>query len=271
MTVNWTVNGNWTEAWVLWGDATAADRLLNTTTSCSHSYSQQGKYNVILFVKDKWGNTDSKSLSQQIIIKNNAPTFNIGFSNDHPGEDELFNIFVDNLEDSDYDIQHKVHSYIFDFGDGSEQVQTNENYTTHKYENAGNYPVTITAIDDQNALSQKTQLIEVINEPPTASFKLGAEIPSVFPFSNDIIGRIPFGWKEHTPAAMNAIKVVDNKDSFMKVLEITGNPGYELPAIKTYVGNQYFGTIEYYFRSTNVNEKVGYMALYSGSSERLAI
>ncbi|MFX1257243.1 MAG: PKD domain-containing protein, partial [Promethearchaeota archaeon] len=274
-----SLGSNYSNCWIIWGDGTDNYQCDNQTFTTTHAYQAEGKYTVTLWVVDKWGNKDSQPLGvdgqhpngKQIIVKNNAPTFNINFSDDNPNEDDLVTISVDDLEDSDYDLKHKVHSYIFDFGDGSEQIQTTENFTTHKYENAGNYPVSITCFDDQLALSQETQVIEVINEPPTASFKLGAEIPSTFPFSNDIIGRIPFGWKEHTPATRNAIKIVDNKDSFVNVLEITGNPGYELPAIKTYVGEQYFGTIEYHFRSTNVSEKVGYMALYSGSSEKLAI
>ncbi|MFX1257221.1 MAG: PKD domain-containing protein, partial [Promethearchaeota archaeon] len=274
-----SLGSNYSNCWIIWGDGTDNYQCDNQTFSTTHAYQAEGKYTVTLWVVDKWGNKDSQPLGvdgqhpsgRQIIVKNDAPTFNIDFSDDNPNEDEIVTISIEDLEDSGYDLKHKVHSYIFDFGDGSEQVQTTENYTMHKYENAGNYPISITCFDDQLALSQETQVIEVVNEPPTASFKLGAEIPSTFPFSNDIIGRIPFGWKEHTPATRNAIKIVDNKDSFVNVLEITGNPGYELPAIKTYVGEQYFGTIEYYFRSTNVSEKVGYMALSSGSSEKLAI
>ncbi|MFX1258835.1 MAG: PKD domain-containing protein, partial [Promethearchaeota archaeon] len=274
-----SLGSNYSNCWIIWGDGTDNYQCDNQTFSTTHAYQAEGKYTVTLWVVDKWGNKDSQPLGvdgqhpsgRQIIVKNDAPTFNIDFSDDNPNEDEIVTIFVENIEDSDYDLKHKVHSYIFDFGDGSEQIQTTENYTTHKYENAGNYPVSITCFDDQFALSQETQFIEVINVPPTASFKLGAEIPSTFPFSNDIIGRIPFGWKEHTPATRNAIKIVDNKDSFVNVLEITGNPGYELPAIKTYVGTKNFGTVEYYFQSTNVSESVGYIAFLSGSSKKFAI
>ena len=123
--------------------------------------------------------------------------------------------------------------------------------------------MSITAIDDQGALSRETKDVTILNKKPEAEFTLGADIPSTWSFSEDQIGRIPFGFAEGVGAARDGIKVIQGKDSHSKVLQITGTNPHEPPFIKKYIGTQYYGSVEYYLMSTNTSQSHGYISLNS--------
>ena len=107
-------------------------------------------------------------------------------SDNGPYEDEDVQISV-NVDDSPVDLEEDKMTYIYDFGDG-EQTISNQSQTTHKWITAGNYPVTITAKDDQGALTQKTRYLEIKNMVPQPQFTLGAGVPATYSFTEDIIG-----------------------------------------------------------------------------------
>ncbi len=269
--ITWSIDGNWTRCFVIWGDGTPNEWISNLTTSATHSYSREGRYNVTLWVEDRWGNTDKKSLPELITIKNDPPTFDIDLNKNEVWEDEDVVISIDNLVDSDYDIDNAVHMFIFDTGDNTEQVHTSETSITHTYTEAGRYPITVTCFDDQLALKQKTTYIEAKNKAPVADIQLGGEPPATFSFADDIIGRVPFKWQEVVPTTRDAIKIIDNQGTMMRVLEVSGNPGFPEPSIKTNVGTQSFGTVEYYFMTENSTNAIGYLSFKSGGTEAFAV
>ncbi|MBD3230529.1 MAG: PKD domain-containing protein [Candidatus Lokiarchaeota archaeon] len=59
--------------------------------------------------------------------------------------------------------------YIWQLGDGNHLRGSEVNYS---WSNAGEYPVTLTIFDDQNALDTSTEFIQVVNVIPTANFNI---------------------------------------------------------------------------------------------------
>ncbi|MFW9969594.1 MAG: PKD domain-containing protein [Candidatus Odinarchaeota archaeon] len=195
---NWTIgcqfDGN-DNAWINFGDGNLTI-ITQANSSIAHKYALEGKYNVTFcFVNN--GQTEVTD-SVLIEIKNNAPQFNISLSS-IAYEDENVTLSVINLIESDYDLQEGVLTYLYDFSDG-EQISSNCSSCSHIWKNAGTYFVTITVIDDQGALDQKTQEIEIINQDPSAHFSFAFNSASNdtigsyfgnFDFRGDIIGDEP--------------------------------------------------------------------------------
>ncbi|MFX0134438.1 MAG: DUF2341 domain-containing protein, partial [Candidatus Hodarchaeota archaeon] len=279
----WSVTGNYTTIWINFGDGSPNFQCNNETFSTTHVYSEEGSYNVTIYAVDKYGNKEQRALGidqdhpygRPIIVKNKAPDFEISFSNNQPYEDELITISVpsETLIESDHDKLPGKLTYIYDTADSSDtgQITTNESSIQYAWENAGKYPVSVTVIDDQGALKQKTKYITVVNKPPEAAFTLGAEIPATWSFSNDKLQRIPLGWSEDAPDSRSSIKVIQGKDTHSKVLEITGNEYQIEPRIRRYIGTQYFGTVEYWFQTTNATGEWGYLSLKSDGTEVISV
>ena len=165
ITFNWNVLGLFSRGIVVFGDGFSLE-LNGTSSTVKHSYSVQGKYAPIIHVWNQYGISISKSLC--IEIKNNAPQFEVSVPNS-AHEDELVRISVVDLIESEVDLENGVLKYVYDFADNN-QTTTSQNSIVHKWENAGVYPVTITLFDDQRALSQKTEYIEIFNKAPEAYF-----------------------------------------------------------------------------------------------------
>ncbi|MFX1295857.1 MAG: PKD domain-containing protein, partial [Promethearchaeota archaeon] len=265
ITFSWEVSRQYSSAFIRFGDG-------NTTTldpekqSVIHKYDAEGTYNVTLLVRNQtW--SDTRHL--RVVIKNYAPQFVANVVN-NAFEDEIIIIGIDDLVESPVDINNLT--YIYDFGDGCQNTTKSQTFK-HSWKTAGTYPVTITAIDDQGAIHQETEYISIINEKPEAKFTFGAEIPATYSFSQDFSGKIPFGWSTNTYFAKRAYKVIDGKDSRGKVLEVVSyDPIYSTENhLDKYEGEQWYGTIEYQFMSTNVNDAIGYMALISDEKEELAV
>ncbi len=268
---SWEVTGQYTWAFINFGDGNIT-WYDGSETSATHKYRSEGLYTVMLTVKNiTWEDTSILTggpYDGKIRVKNEPPVFDFGFSDNSPYEDDLVTISITSLTESVVDENNLT--YIYDFATG-EQETTTENSTTYSWTNAGEYPVSITAIDDQGALDQKTKFISVQNKKPTAAFTLGADIPATYSFARDPLNEVPLGWSDSEPASNLAIKVVEGKDHHQKILQITGNPGYNPPGIYRAFSSQNYGTVEYYFWSENVNEELGYLSLQSGSTDAIMI
>jgi len=165
VTFSWMVIGSFSKGTIVFGDGTSVG-LNNTSNNIRHSYAVQGKYTPLIHVWNQNGFSASKALF--IEIKNNAPQFEVSVANS-AYEDELVRVSVVDLIESEADLKYGVLKYVYDFADNN-QTTSSQNSIVHKWENAGIYPVTITIFDDQGALSQKTEYIEIINKPPQARF-----------------------------------------------------------------------------------------------------
>ena len=165
ITFKWNVLGSFSKGIVVFGDGSSIE-LNDTANTLKHSYSIQGKYAPVIRVWNQYGISTSKSLCVE--IKNNAPQFEVSIPNS-AYEDELVRVSVVELVESEVDLEIGVLKYVYGFADNN-QTTSSQNSIGHKWKNAGIYPVTVTIFDDQSALSQKTEYIEIVNKHPEAYF-----------------------------------------------------------------------------------------------------
>ena len=251
--------------------------------SYTYNYKIEGRYNATMIIMAEglyiWKSvTDPTGEDILIDIINNPPEFDendISFnweSDDGPYEDEEVQISV-NVDDSPIDLEEDKMTYIYDFGDGEQNI-SNQSQTTHIWTTAGNYPVSITAKDDQGALVQRTQYLTIKNKVPVSIFTLGAGIPATYSFTEDIIGSIPFGWNlSNTEGAQYAFEVIEEKNSHGKVLKIIGNESTSISENYIYasIGDQNYGSIEYQYLIENTETASGYIGIGNNDNEILSI
>ncbi|KKL23787.1 hypothetical protein LCGC14_2421890, partial [marine sediment metagenome] len=197
---NWTIIGDFNSGWINFGDGNVTSLSFEeANSSLPHKYVTEGKYNVTLYGKTT--GTFETTDSLVINIKNNPPQFNISLPSS-AYEDELVNISVVDLVESDHDLEPGVLTYIYDFADGT-QESSNQSSIIHQWKNAGEYKFSITVIDDQGALDQKYQDIQIYNQAPDAYFTFDPDgdpenfIPYYFgtyDFRGDVIGEKPQNW-----------------------------------------------------------------------------
>lgn len=135
----------------------------------THSYSENGTYDVSLIVSDGKRN-DADSITLSIIrIENHPPQAEIV----SPEQDDVFEvntlIFFDGTNSSDPD--GDLLFYFWDFGDGS--IPQTGSTTTHLYTDVGTYTVTLRVEDDGNLSVTDTVRILItdqgsLNQPPDA-------------------------------------------------------------------------------------------------------
>lgn len=99
-----------------------------STVNPTHTYASAGVYTVVLVATDACGTSDSTSINLSV-----CPTIQLNFNYTNSGNQFSFNAIPSGLT-----------SYQWDFGDGN---SGNGMTTTHTYLNAGNYLVSLTAID----------------------------------------------------------------------------------------------------------------------------
>lgn len=142
------------------GDGTTANGV-----NVSHSFNRAGTYQVTLTVLDNGGLSGSATVTVQISdVAKTPPTAVIsGPSNGLVGT--ALNFSGSSSSDSDGTIT----SYSWDFGDGTTGSGVD---TSHTYNAAGTYQVTLTVVDNDGLTGQDTQSVVIdqiiiINEPPT--------------------------------------------------------------------------------------------------------
>ena len=146
-------------------DGTQPITLSPDKISVSHSFQYEGKYLITLTALSTAGLTDQMTCEVEIV--NLQPEI---LSIDIPSyayEDTAVNISVGEVIESPVDEDNLV--YIWNFGDGNYKNGRSILYT---WSEAGIYPITLSAIDDQGALGTKTEFIEVINVVPVANFSI---------------------------------------------------------------------------------------------------
>ncbi len=140
-------------------------------------------------------------------------------------------VVFDGTTSSDED--GEVISYFFDFGDGT---SSEESSSTHIYQSAGTYSVTLTVTDDQGAKSYATRSVTIIeNSLPIASFTSSidsgkAPLKVTFDASNssDSDGNIvSFHWVIGNAelSGKNISHSFDTDGIFTVVLTVTDNKG----------------------------------------------
>ncbi len=87
------------------------------------------------------------------------------------------------FNDTSYDPNNNITSWLWDFGDGTNYTTTNITMrnTTHKYDDNGSYIVNLTVSDGDGNFSSKNETVIVLNVPPvavddTASTKVNEDV-----------------------------------------------------------------------------------------------
>ncbi len=133
----------------------------------THSYSDDGIYNITLTITDDDGN--KSNITKSIIVRNIPPIANFTYSPQKPTDLDIIS-----FNSTSYDPDGFIVNYTWNFGDGRIAYGRN---VTHSYSDDGIYNITLTITDDDGARSKKVKKIEVKNVKPKAIFTYSPEKP----------------------------------------------------------------------------------------------
>ena len=124
----------------------------------SYIYNQKGTHACRLIVTDSIGVVSEDTCL--VNVMNRRPIAEFTFSPSDPSiQDEV------NITDASSDPDGTVTSWLWDFGDGNtSELQT----PTHKFTTEGDYNVTLTVTDDENATDTFTMTVPVTKPPQTS-------------------------------------------------------------------------------------------------------
>jgi len=277
---SWSISGGFQESYINFGDGFT--EIVTNVSQISHEYAIEGSYLVMLITFDFSMEMTNQTLN--LIVENFAPEFNFSFSNVNniAGEDEIVNISIIDLVDSEVDMVPGVLTYIYDFADGVEnQVSTNESSTTHSWSNAGVYPVTVTAIDDQNALSQVIKNITIVNSPPQARIGFGLEYDygltmteyiATYGWRDAIIDSTPDGWDvtyidpyQWFDSTSTRIEIIEEGGIHDKVVKLQDSFDQNAVSMEDVFADQDFGTVEFWVKTNTSYSKSWSISLWDDS------
>jgi PKD repeat protein len=133
------------------------DGTTSTSKNPSHKFSQKGEWKITLTVTDNDGAETSITNTVAVVNLPPAAAFNCTLN----PQTDMDIQFTDNSVDP----ENRSLSWFWDFGDGNtSELQT----PTHKFATEGDYNVTLTVTDDENATDTFTMTIPV-TEPPQTS------------------------------------------------------------------------------------------------------
>ncbi|MFB6167016.1 MAG: PKD domain-containing protein [Candidatus Nanohaloarchaea archaeon] len=134
------------------------DGATSSQQNPSHSYSDDGSYNVQLTVTDDDGSTDT--YSQTVNVQNRAPSASFTYSPSEPDPGESTTFDASGSSDPDGSIQ----TYEWDWdNDGS--YEGSGQTTSHTFNTGGEYSVTLRTTDDDGATDTTTQTVDVNHYP----------------------------------------------------------------------------------------------------------
>src|SRR5262249_23661645 len=140
--------------------------------SAVHSFSIPGTYAVTLTIADQYNRT--ASTTQTIEVAGGAvPTASFLFSPSTPKVGENVNF---NASASRPATGRTIRSYDWDFGDG-EQKSTTGPITSHDYQKAGDFNVTLVVTDDAGRQAVASTTVTIGSDAPTADFTF-SQLPS---------------------------------------------------------------------------------------------
>jgi len=143
-----------------------------TRYSGSFSLSEDGTYTIDYHSVDNAGNIEPVKTKTFDILKNQPPTAYFDYTPLHPTDLDIITFDASGSTDTDGTIAN----YTWNFGDGSLGYGKKP---THKYDDNGNYTVTLVIKDNKGATDTISKQIEVANNPPTAVFTYQPDKPKI--------------------------------------------------------------------------------------------
>ncbi len=137
------------------------DGAISNEQNPTHSYADDGIYNVTLTVTDNDGATSTTW--KLITVENVPPIANFTWQPSMPTDIDEITFNASHSHDSD----GYIANYTWDFGDGSVAYGM---IAKHSYADDGIYNVTLAIRDNDGATSVTWKLITVANVPPIANF-----------------------------------------------------------------------------------------------------
>jgi PKD repeat protein len=134
------------------------DGTNSTLRNPTHTFSQKGNHDVALTVTDNDGAKDL--ITHRIVVMNLPPEALFEYT----PEDPHTNIEIQFTDKSTDPEDIPISSLFWDFGDGYTSELQNP---THKFTSKGNYNVTLTIWDDENATDTFSMIISVAEPPPS--------------------------------------------------------------------------------------------------------
>lgn len=131
------------------------DGTSGTGAKVAHTYRLAGSYTVVVTVTDAQGATATKSAT--VTISNAAPV--ASFTQETTGT----SVALDAASSTDPD--GGPLDYAWTFGDGASAVGAS---TSHRYDRAGSFTITLTVTDADGATDVETVTVEATNAAPTA-------------------------------------------------------------------------------------------------------
>jgi PKD repeat protein len=167
----------------------------------SHSFNDPGTYVVTLTIADQFNRT--ASTSQPLTVAGVTPqpaSFTVSPATPHVGENVNFNASASRPAPG-----RTIRSYDWDFGDG-EQKTTTSPITSHDYQTAGDFTVTLVVTDDVGHQSVASGDVTVLTDAPTADFSssptspvAGANVTFSGSSSSAVAGRTIVSWQWDFP------------------------------------------------------------------------
>jgi PKD repeat protein len=197
------------------------DDNITTENDPTHRYAEDGNYIVKLMVVDD--KDIARSISKEIVVSNSPPISNFSWEKN---SNEIKFI------DESYDLDGKIVSWKWDFGDGNESREINP---THQYA-SGNYIVTLVVTDNDGGRSENSKEIEIMLAP-IANFHHSPQSPTTkdkiqfIDESIDLDGKIiswewDFGDGSPTSKEKNATHRYRNESKYEVTLTITDDEGF---------------------------------------------
>jgi PKD repeat protein len=218
------------------------DGVTASGRTATHSYSLPGNYAVTLTITDQY-NRSAITTQTLDVGGGTAPTASFTTSPSSPrvGQDVNFN-----ASGSKPAPGRTIRTYAWDFGDG-EQKTTTTAVTTHDYQSAGTFTVTLIVTDDVGRTALVTNTVGIGSDAPTADFTFSPASPTVsaqVSFTSTSTTAVPgrtiasYSWNWGDPpsptgSGANASHPFSRSGSFNVTLTVTDSAGKTASATKT--------------------------------------